>query len=273
MNRMDLEENKLPAEVRSRALEMLSSKGKHAIKDVEKLLGLGTWWGMDELARRLGITRYKLKYVLARDYFLAREKDERIAKEAAASIQGEVVMSQELGFRIWLPNGWKATQENDDVEDVSIVIPGEKQISTEEAYRKLLDQEHAKVIGKKVFNKLFIQDKKRAYITFFKNLLGTPTDDEIDKLASKGISADEAYKELMADPETFIVDFADFKNQYELQQEQQRVMLQSELQLREKQGSQVGYWLAESTHNNIEDMVSVEVTKFKFREPMTSLAG
>ena len=49
------------------------------------------------------------------------------------------------------------------------------------------------------FKKIYEKDRKQAYRAFFKKLLGEPTEEEIEELAIRDLSADEAYTRLMVD--------------------------------------------------------------------------
>lgn len=117
---MERNEREVTPEIRRKALEILYSNRHDALRDVEKLLGVGeSYVTLHEIAHRLGITYYRLKYLLQRDYLRQREKVERTEKKEAASMPGSVVVSQKLGFHIWLPAGWTVTSEDDDIEDAS----------------------------------------------------------------------------------------------------------------------------------------------------------
>jgi len=141
-----------------------------------------------------------------------------------------------------------------------------KRDTAEEAYQKLLNSERAKASKMGKFKKVYEQDRKTAYRMFFDKLLGMPANEKLDKLASRELSAEEAYSGLMADPETFLVDFETFKWQYEAEQE----ALDEER--RRKQGlEEMQQGLFEAAPSVDRDFASVEVVKLKLKRPMTAI--
>lgn len=203
--------------------------------------------------------------------------------------------SSKLGFSISIPSNWKVNTDRleaepgtgpsweeayktfrqtfldsamtlEDFKKQATELPREKEIPAEEAYEKLLKQERAKAIKIEEFKKIYEQDKKQAYRTFFEKLLGMPPDEIIEEFAARELSAEEAYTRLMADPETFLVSLAEFKEQYEWEQEQRK---EAERRREELAQMEVGYF--EASPPNDEDYPSVEVTQLKLIRPVTPL--
>ena len=209
-------------EIRHKAMEILRSGKQNAYGEVEKLLGWERDFGMrmDDMACQLGITYHQLRYLCGQAWYQQHDKQVRAADKKTKEIPGATVVSDSLGFSIWLPGGWLVDDWDSGVEDVSEWAQfmdnlQQEHISAEDAYRRLVEGERAKVIGMGEFGKLYEQDRKRAYEAFFEGLLGTPGDEELEELAARNLSADEGYRRLMADPKTFEIDFATFKQQYE----------------------------------------------------------
>jgi len=201
-------------------------------------------------------------------------------------------VSSELGFSISIPSNWKVNADGLEPEepnweeaykifqqifpDSAMTLehfkkqateaPRKKEVPAEEAYENMLKELRAKAIKFTEFKKIYEKDRKQAYRAFFKKLLGEPTEEEIEELATRDLSADEAYTRLMADPETFLVNFVEFKEQYEWEQEQQR---RAEKRMEELAQMEVGYF--EASPSNDEDYPSVEVTKLKLIRSMTPL--
>jgi len=144
--------------------------------------------------------------------------------------------------------------------------PREKEVPAKEAYEELLKEERAKAIKIEEFKKIYKQDKKQAYRTFFEKLLGMPPDEIIEELAARKLSAEEAYTRLMAAPETFLVSFVEFKEQYEREQEQRR-----KAERRREELAQIEEGYLEASPLIDKDYPSAEVTKLKLTRPMTPL--
>jgi hypothetical protein len=198
-----------------------------------------------------------------------------------------------LRFSISIPSDWKVSTDGSEVElwiseeeanevfrqtlpDSSMTLDefkkqatellGEKKVSAEEAYGNLFESERAKAIELNEFKKIYERDKKEGYKAFFEKLLVMPPDEMIEGFAAKEISAEEAHTNLMAKPETFLIGFEEFKELYELEQEQQR---EAERRRDELAQMEVGYF--EASPANDEDYPCVEVTKLKLTRVMSPL--
>lgn len=198
-----------------------------------------------------------------------------------------------LRFSISIPSDWKVSADRSELEpwiseeeayevfrrtlpDSSMTleefnrqateVAREKKVPAEEAYENLLESERAKAIKLNEFKKIYERDKKEGYKAFFEKLLGMPPDEMMEGFAANELSAEEAHARLMADTETFLIGFAEFKEQYEREQEQRR---QAERRREELAQMELGYF--EASPANDEDYLSVEVTKLKLTRAMTPL--
>jgi len=175
-------------DVRSKALELLRSQGWKALRDVEKMLGWESNFGMINyrMATQLGIKEHQLKYLLYRRERQEEGRQRRKAKKAARDLELTTYTSSKLKFVISYPVGWTATtdalhteSEGVDVEKVYEAfkkeLPNfemtleefrkeveepeyEKDLSAEEAYKRLLDREGDDVVSFPEFKKIFEQD-------------------------------------------------------------------------------------------------------------------
>ncbi len=100
-------------------LAVLRSRGRHALEEVETQLGLGGRVSppLSLIASRLGIKYHQLRYLLWREYRSEQDRRLRAARRQVSSIAGSIVTSEKLGFRIWLPEGWKVVVDVDDYEE------------------------------------------------------------------------------------------------------------------------------------------------------------
>ncbi len=98
-----------PREVRAEALQLLRSKGRVALNEVERLLGWEKPFGMTnhQMAQKLGITEGQLKYLLHRDYLREKAKERRIAESDTKKIAFVTHTSHKLRFSISLPENWR----------------------------------------------------------------------------------------------------------------------------------------------------------------------
>jgi len=186
---------------------------------------------MDALACQLGITSSQLMYLHQRKYLGKREQEERTARKEVALMPGSVVTSQKLGFSIWLPDRWQVTSENNDIQDMSEGI----------------EEEYAQ------WGKYSKKEKlKIAYQSFVRNAT-PPLVPGIPQVLPTGLK--EEFAEEDADER-----IAEYDRR-----------LQAVLRSKKKKGSQVGYWSASPREKGEEDPLLIEVIKFHFREPLSSL--
>src|SRR3972149_2944321 len=194
--------------------------------------------------------------------------------------------SNKLGFFISIPSNWKVNTDRLEVEqelsregayeafrqtfpDSSITLEEFKQqseqsrrpASAQEAYEKLLEEQRASALSLEKFNKIYDEDKKKAYKSFFETCLGMPTDKDIEKeYVSRDLSSEKAYKRLIKDPETFLISFEEFEQQYKEEQERKK----EELSQMEE-----GYF--EASPPDDENYPSAEVTKLNIPRSMIPL--
>jgi hypothetical protein len=244
------------------------------------------------MAQKLGITKWQLCYMIFHDKFQKEAKERLIAEKEARNIKYTTYTSNKLKFSISFPSDWKVNTDRLETEpgpsweevyeafrhtvpDSTTTLEEFKQqaeqppgqIGAEEAYEKLLEELKGSAMGFEEFKKIYKRDKKRAYKEFFKTYPGVPPDEVIEKEYSiRGLSAKVAYKILMENPETFIVSFEEFKENYKEDQERRR---KEESRRDELAQMELGYFEV-STHDD-EDALFVEVTKLKLTRPMTPL--
>jgi len=118
---MRLEKAGITPEIRREALQILSSGKPNAYAEIEKLLGCAPQLSIPgkEMARLLGISYYRLQYLLDRNYLREKQKRLTIARGEATSVAGRIVASQKLKFCCWLPNGWCVDCEDESVTNLS----------------------------------------------------------------------------------------------------------------------------------------------------------
>ena len=214
-------------------------------------------------------------------------------KGESGNIEYTKYVSSKLGFSISIPSNWKVNMDRLEEEPgpsleeayesfrqafpdsilglegfkkQATELPRKKEVPAEEAYEKFLEEERSKAITIKEFKKVYKQSKKKAYKMFFEKLLGMPPDEMLEELAAKQLSAEEAYTRLMADPETFLICFEEFKEQYEEEQERRR---EQERKKEELSQMEEGYF--ETSPLDDKDYPSVEVTKLKLTRHMAPL--
>lgn len=200
--------------------------------------------------------------------------------------------SSKLEFFISVPSNWKVNRDRLEAEPGSsweeayktfrqtfpdsamtleefkqqVEQPG-KPVSAEKSYEKLLEEQRSSALGFEEFKKIYEEDKKKAYKAFFETCLGMPADEDIEKdYVSRDLCAEEAYKRLMEDPETFVISFEEFEQQYKEEQERQR-----EQEGKRKALSQMEEGYFEASPPDDENYSSVEVTKLKLTRSMTPL--
>jgi hypothetical protein len=200
--------------------------------------------------------------------------------------------SSKLGFSISIPSNWEVNEDRLEAEpgpgweevykhfgqafpDSTMTLEEFKQqveqprrpVSAQEAYKKLLEEQRASALSFEKFKKIYEEDKKKAYKAFFETCLGIPTDEDIEKeYVSRDLYAEEAYKRLMEDPETFLISFEEFEQQYKEEQERQR---EQERKREKLSQMEEGYFEASSPDD--ENYPSVEVTKLRLTRIMTPL--
>jgi len=200
--------------------------------------------------------------------------------------------SSKLRFSISIPSNWKINTDRLETEpapslekvyeafrqsfpDSAKTLEEFKQqaeqprrpASPKEAYEKLLEEQRASALGFEKFNKIYDEDKKKAYKSFFETCLGTPTDENIEKeYANRDLSAEEAYKKLMEDPETFLISFEEFEQQYKEEQERKRGQ-----ERRKEELSQMEEGYFEASPPDDENYPSAEVTKLNLSRSMIPL--
>lgn len=136
-------------------------------------------------------------------------------------------------------------------------------------YENALKSYKAKALSLDKFSELYERDKKKAYIAFFETCIGMPPDEDIEQYTSRNLTAKEAYKQLIDDPETFMVGFEEFKRVCESEYEGKERKLERE-KLRDEMIEDIGWFEASPPEN--EDFVSVEVSKIKLKKhPMYAL--
>jgi hypothetical protein len=200
--------------------------------------------------------------------------------------------SNKLGFSISIPSNWKVNTGGLEAEpglsregayeafrqtfpDSSMTLEEFKQqseqprrpASPKEAYEKLLEEQRASALSFEKFNKIYDEDRKKAYKSFFETCLGTPTDEDIEKeYVSRDLSAEKAYKRLMKNPETFLISFEEFEQQYKEEQERKR-----ERGKKREELSQMEEGYFEASPPDDENYPSVEVTKLNLTRSMSPL--
>src|SRR6266496_2591704 len=260
------ERGALSPEIRRQALEILRSQGRRGLNDVEKILGWEGQTGITviRIAQQLGITKGQLRYMLFRNERQTEAKEKRIVEKEARNVEFATYTSSKLKFAISFPADWRVTTDTLRTESDGITLE-----QAYAAFQKMFPQSGMR-----------LEDYKRevereapkegsaeeAYRLFFEKLLGTPPEQEIEALASRELSATEAYNRLMIDPETFLVGFSEFKEQYDYNLRQRRQAAENRASL-----AQMGRGLFEVSPSNSEDEVSVEVTKLKLTNPMVAL--
>jgi len=200
--------------------------------------------------------------------------------------------SNKLGFSISIPSNWKINTDRLETEpgpsreevyeafrqsfpDSAMTFEEFKQQSEQprrptsapEAYDKLLEEQRASALGFEKFKKIYNDDRKKAYKAFFETCLGMPTDEDIEKeYMSRDLSAEEAYKRLIKDPETFLISFEEFEQQYKDEQERKR-----ERERREEELSQMEEGYFEASPPDDDNYPSVEVTKLNLTRSISPL--
>lgn len=200
--------------------------------------------------------------------------------------------SNKLGFSISIPSNWKVNTDRLEAEpgpsheevyeafrqsfpDSAMTFEEFKQqveqprrpTSAPEAYEKLLEEQRASAPGFEKFKKIYNEDKKKAYKAFFETCLGMPTDEDIEKeYMSRDLSAEEAYKRLIKDPETFLISFEEFEQQYKDEQGRKR-----ERKRREEELSQMEEGYFEASPSDDDNYPSVEVTKLNLTRSISPL--
>ncbi len=289
------ERGALSPEIRRQALEILRSQGRRGLNDVEKILGWDGHMRVIQMAQQLGITKDQLRYMLFRNERQTEAKEKRIAEKEARNVEFATYTSSKLKFAISFPADWRVTTDTLRTESDGITLEqayaafqrmfpksgmsledyrrkvdereAPKEVSAEEAYQRLLEEERAKAVEFQKFTKTYERDRRQAYRLFVEKLLGTPPTEEIEALASRNLSATEAYDRLMANPETFLVSFPEFKEQYEQDLRQCWRHAENRASL-----AQMEWGLFQvSPSNSDEDEVSAEVTKLKLTNPMAAL--
>jgi len=213
-------------------------------------------------------------------------------KEKSGNTKYANYASSKLGFSISIPSNWKVNTDRLEAEpgpsreevyeafsqafpDSAMTLEEFKQqaeqprrpASAQKAYEKLLEEQRASALSFEKFNKIYDEDKKKAYKSFFETCLGMPTDEDIEKeYVSRNLSSEKAYKRLMEDPETFLISFEEFEQKYKEEQERQRERERKneELSLMEE-----GYFEASPPDDN--NYPSVEVTKLNLTRSMNPL--
>jgi len=277
-----------PPEVRHKALEMLHSR---------KMLGWEGPIGMPDgrMAQQLGVTKDQLRYMLFRSERQKEAKERRIATKEARKVEFTTYTSSMLKFTISFPADWRVTTGALQTESDGITVEQayaafqktfpqsgmsledyrrevnewevQREVSAEEAYQRLLEEERAKAVKFQRFEKAYEHDRRQAYRLFFEKLLGMPPDEEIEALASMELSATEAYNHLMEDPETFLVSFPEFKERYEWDLQQRRQVEEKRAELAQME---MGFFEASPPNSGLDDP-NIEVTKLKLAKPMTPL--
>lgn len=103
-------------EQRQLALQLLREKGRHALKEIEGLLGWERPVGMLNriMAGHLGITEGQLKRLIQRPHLQSKEREQREAERDAKAITLVPQISRKLGFSISLPAGWQVTTNTEE---------------------------------------------------------------------------------------------------------------------------------------------------------------
>ncbi len=213
-------------------------------------------------------------------------------KEKSGNTKYANYANNKLGFSISIPSNWKVNTDRLEAEpgpsreevyeafrqafpDSAMTLEEFKQhaeqprrpASAQKAYEKLLEEQRASVLGFGKFNKIYNEDKKKAYKSFFETCLGMPIDEYIEKeYVSRDLSAEEAYKRLMEDPETFLISFEEFEQRYKEEQE-----LQSQRERKKEELSQMEEGYFEASPPDDENYPSVEVTKLNLSRSMSPL--
>jgi hypothetical protein len=111
-------------EVRRKALEMLRSRGRRALNDVEKMLGWERSIGMpiNQLAEQLGITRDQLRYILFRNERQKEAKERRVVEKETRNVEFTAYTSSKLKFTISFPADWKVAADTLRAEEGNISL-------------------------------------------------------------------------------------------------------------------------------------------------------
>ena len=285
-----------PLEVRRKALEILRSRGRRALDDVEKMLGWEHPIGINGMAQQLGITIGQLRYMLFRKEWQKEAKERRIAKKEAGEIEFIAYTSSKLKFTISFPAHWRVDSDILETESDSATFEqayaafqktfpdsgmsledyrrelhkceAQREVSAKKAYQRLLKEERAKVVKFVEFKKVYECNRLQAYRLFFEKLLGTPVDEEMEALASRELSAKEVYNFLMEDPQTFLIEFEEFKYNYDASFHAKRASAENDMRL---QRMMVGLFQIAPPDNENEDEINIEVTKLRLTNSFTAL--
>lgn len=282
-----------PPEIRHKALEMLQSRGRKAWGEVEKLVRRekDVYMSSKLVAQRLGINKHKL-HMLFRNELQKDAKERRMAEKEARSMEYTRYTSRKLKFSISFLSDWRVNTDRLEAEprssskevydafrqtfpDSAMTLEEFKQqteqpprqISAEEAYEKLLEELRTSAMGFDEFSRIYKENKNTAYKEFFETCPGIPSDEVIEKeYASRGLSAKEAYKTLMEDPETFIVSFEEFEEIYRREQEHEE-----EQKGKREVLSQMEEGYFEASPLDDENYPSIEVNKLKLTRSMSPI--
>jgi len=257
-----------PPEIRDAALNLLRSQGYRALSDVEKMLRLEGPSAVKDrrMAQKLGISKDQLIYLMFRDEYRKLAKKRREAAKKARTIDHITHKSVALGFTVSYPPDWVICDHRITAEtEIVPILP--YQVSAEEAYNEMLHSIRSSVISEGCFQALYEKDKVEAYREFFKGCPGTPSDEQIRKeYANRNLSAEESYRVLMDDPETFIVSFDYFKQGFEMDQQLDRIYAANRYELSQMEN---GYFQASSADDT--DHACVEIIKLEMVRHMSPL--
>lgn len=258
-----------PESRRQRALALLADKGGRALSEVESILGLDdkTYVTQHKLADTLGISENRLKWLLRRKDKNLEAKEEREHKLRADQTRLKPYQSEGLRFSISLPEDWTVDYDGtgSDFSGLDLVRLVEQTESAEKAYARMLAGLRQSSPSLSTFKSFYKLEKRLAYESFFAAVLGMPSDKELERLAEQDLTADEAYQQLMDDPESFLIGFAEFKAQYDHDLAQR---LQSAKNSSALSRMQIGLFEASPTHNP--DDVHIVIAKLRLEEPLTA---
>ena len=102
-------------EIRTKSLEILSNNGYHALSEIEILLGwrsTGMCMPNSLIAKKLGITSYKLHNILFRKENIEKAEQKRKAIISARNISTINYISKILHFAISIPKEWVVQKDN-----------------------------------------------------------------------------------------------------------------------------------------------------------------
>lgn len=235
------------SKIREKAMQILLSGRSGKLQEIEKLLGIEANTTMPEIAAKLAMTEYQLKYRLNRDWNRQQTKEKKAEEGKVKAMDGATIFCQLLKFSIWLPKYWQFEVENNEVEDLSESFKWRY-----EEWQKSC----ASLNMKELYESIRFDGYLYEYVTF-----DVPWD------GRDGSTWFFPREEVNGN----VLPFELFMQRMNETKEEKDSLWQEKLSMKLKQGWQVGYFSASPKNGDGESELQVEVTKFSFREPLSSL--